>query len=110
MRSGELLKTNAIKVNKRLTNILPGGIIKTDQRGSTERGKNMKKIYQKIHTYTFDSTGKENTEKSSFATLEKAIENSEMWINKTESWIDTTVKHIAIINKETNETVWEYTA
>jgi hypothetical protein len=70
----------------------------------------MKRRYQKAQTYTIDKTGKEQTEKSSFATLEKAIENAEFWIYKKESWIDTTVKHIEIIDKETNEIVWEYTA
>ena len=72
----------------------------------------MKRRYQKVHTYTFDTreNGKEKTEKSSFATLEKAIENAEFWIYKKESWIDTTVKHIEIIDKETNKIVWEYTA
>ena len=70
----------------------------------------MKRRYQLVDTYTFDKTGKENTEKSSFKTLEKAIENAEFWIYKKESWIKTTVKHIEIIDKETNEVVWEYTA
>lgn len=70
----------------------------------------MKKRFQKVQTYTFDNTGKEKTEKSSFATLEKAIENAEFWIYKKESWIDTTVKHIEIIDKETNEVIWKYTA
>ena len=75
----------------------------------------MKRRYQKVQTYTFDETrasvaGKEQTEKSSFTTLEKAIEDAKFWIEKKESWIDTTVKHIEIIDKETNEVVWEYTA
>lgn len=77
----------------------------------------MKRRYQKVQTYTFDTNrnteglmGTEHTEKSSFATLEKAIENAEFWIYKKESWIDTTVKHIEIIDKETNEVVWQYTA
>lgn len=70
----------------------------------------MKRKYQMIQTYTFDKTGEGNTEKSSFGTLEKAIENAKMWINKTEPWMDTTVKHIEIIDKETKETVWKYTA
>lgn len=76
-----------------------------------------KKNIQKIHQYTFDDdrsgrvdTSKVYTEKSSFATLEKAIDNSMMWINKTESWIDTTVVEITIINKETNEVLWHYRA
>ena len=63
-----------------------------------------------VQIYTFDKTGKENTEKSSFKTLEKAIENAEFWIYKKESWIDTTVKHIEIIDKETQKVVWQYTA
>lgn len=77
----------------------------------------MKKNIQKIHSYTFDNdrnghadTNKIYTEKSSFLTLEKAIENSMMWINKTESWIDTTVTEITIINKETKEVLWTYKA
>ena len=70
----------------------------------------MTKRFQKVQTYTFDNTGKEKTEKSSFKTLEKAIEDAEFWIYKKESWIDTTVKHIEIIDKETNEVVWQYTA
>ena len=68
----------------------------------------MKRRFQKVQTYTFDNTGKEQTEKASFTTLEKAIENAEFWIYKKESWIDTTVKHIEIIDKETNEVVWKY--
>lgn len=77
----------------------------------------MKRRFQKVQTYTFDTDrhtpglkGTEHTGKSSFATLEKAIENAEFWIYKKESWIDTTVKHIEIIDKETNEVVWQYTA
>lgn len=70
----------------------------------------MKKNIQMIHSYTFDKNGKAQTEKTSFATLEKAIENAEMWINKTESWIDTTVTEITIINKETKEVLWHYEA
>lgn len=70
----------------------------------------MAKRYQKVQTYTFDKTGKEQTEKSSFKTLERAIDDAEFWICKKESWIDTTVKHIEIIDKETNEVVWQYTA
>jgi hypothetical protein len=70
----------------------------------------MARRFQLVQTYTFDKTGKENTEKSSFKTLEKAIENAEFWIYKKESWIDTTVKHIEIIDKETQKVVWQYTA
>lgn len=62
--------------------------------------------YQMVHTYTFDKNGKEQTSKRSFKTLEKAIENAEMWINKIEAWIDTTVVSIEIIDKETGEIVW----
>jgi hypothetical protein len=69
----------------------------------------MARRFQLVQTYTFDKTGKENTEKSSFKTLEKAIENAEFWIYKKESWIDTTVKHIEIIDKETQKVVWQYT-
>ena len=66
--------------------------------------------YQKAQTYTIDETGKEQTRKSSYTTLEKAIENAEFFIYKKESWIDTTVKHVEIIDKETGKIVWEYTA
>ena len=59
--------------------------------------------FQLVQTYTFDETGEEKTEKSSFKTLEKAIENAEFWIYKKEDWIRITVKHIEIIDKETNE-------
>lgn len=84
-----------------------------------------KRLYQKIHTYTFaeyradgkpatrkntEIIGTENTEKSSFSTLESAIENAMYWIEKKEAWIDTTVKHIEIINKETKEVLWTYDA
>ena len=75
----------------------------------------MTKKFQMIHTYTFDNDrgdrklkGIEKTNRSSFGSLEKAIENANMWINKTESWIDTTVKSITIINKETNEVLWTW--
>lgn len=74
----------------------------------------MKKMIQQIMTYTFDNDEKkvQRTQKSSFGTLEKAIENSEMFINKTEDWIKgrTTVVRIEIVNKETNETLWTYKA
>ena len=70
----------------------------------------MTRKFQQVHTYTFDETGEEKTEKSSFKTLEKAIENAEFWIYKKEDWIRTTVKHIEIIDKETNEIIWTYTA
>lgn len=80
----------------------------------------MARNIQMVHSYTFDNercaqrrsleVGKEYTEKSSFGTLEKAIENAQMWINKSESWIDTTVTHIEIINKETKETLWTWQA
>lgn len=68
----------------------------------------MKKIYQMVHTYSFDKNGKVQTQKSSFGSLAKAIENAEMWINKSEGWIDTTAKHIDIINKETGEILWTW--
>ena len=73
----------------------------------------MKKIYQKIHSYTFDN-GRggdgEHTERASFLTLEKAIENAKWWIAKPEPWMDTTVTHIEIINKETGKLEWSYKA
>lgn len=73
----------------------------------------MKNRYQKIQSYTFD-TGRggpgEHTERSSYKTLEKAIENDWFWITKEEAWIDTTVTHIEIVDKETKEIVWTYTA
>lgn len=72
----------------------------------------MARKYQMVHGYTFDKRGddKEHIERSSFKTLESAIQNAEMWINKEETWIDTTVTHIEIIDKETQETVWTYGA
>lgn len=73
----------------------------------------MKRNIQKIQSYTFDTNrgdDKVHTERSSFTTLEKAIEDSMMWINKTEAWIDTTVTEITIINKETKEVLWAYKA
>lgn len=69
-----------------------------------------KKNIQMIHTYTFDENGKQNTERSSFLTIEKAIKNAYFWINKEESWINTTTVEITIINKETNEVLWTYKA
>ncbi len=73
----------------------------------------MKRKFQKIHTYTFDNNrggAGEHTERSSFSTLEKAIEDAEFWINKSEPWIDTTVTHIEIVDKETKEVLWTYKA
>ncbi len=75
-------------------------------------------MFQKIQDYKFDEgarNGRVNpneihTEKSSFGTLEAAIENAEMWINRTEKWIDTSVVKIVIINKETKEVLWTYEA
>ena len=77
--------------------------------------------YQKIHTYRFDEysadgtkrnrdeiIGKVQTEKSSFKTLESAIEKAEFFIEKKEGWIDTTVLECKIIDKETKEVVWQY--
>lgn len=69
-----------------------------------------KKNIQMIHTYTFDENGKQNTERSSFLTIENAIKNAYFWINKEESWINTTTVEITIINKETNEVLWTYKA
>lgn len=73
----------------------------------------MKRIYQMAHSYTFD-TGRgspgEHTERSSFSSLEKAIANAEWWIAKTEPWMDTTVTHIEVINKETGNLEWSYKA
>lgn len=73
----------------------------------------MKKNYQMIQSYTFDNSRGDNgihTEKSSFSTLESAIKNAEWWINKEESWMDTTVTEITIINKETKDILWTYKA
>lgn len=75
----------------------------------------MARRFQKVHSYTFDSPqkrgdDKEHTEKSSFSTLERAIQDAYMWINKSEAWIDTTVTHIEIIDKESKEVVWQYRA
>jgi hypothetical protein len=75
----------------------------------------MKNKYQMVHTYKFDENlkeigGKIQTQKTSFKTLESAINNADMWINKREKWITTTSLKITIIDKETNETCWEYLA
>ena len=67
-----------------------------------------KKIYQMTHTYKLDKSGKEQTQKTSFGTVEKAIENAEMWINKSEPWIDTTPIQIIIHNKETGDILYHY--
>lgn len=75
-----------------------------------------KRKFQKIQTYKFtekrgaELAGKVNTEKSSFTTLEKAIEDAYFWINKEEDWIDTEVIDVTIINKDTKEVLWTYTA
>ena len=78
--------------------------------------------YQKIQTYRFEEysadrthhrnnteiVGKVQTEKSSFKTLESAIENAMFFIEKKEGWIDTTVIECQIVDKETSEVVWSY--
>ena len=73
----------------------------------------MKNKYQMIHTYTFDTSRGapgEHTERSSFKTLESAEKSAWFWINKAESWIDTTVVSIKIVNKETGAVEFEYHA
>ena len=66
---------------------------------------------QMTMTYNLDRTGNEvHTQKSSFGTLEKAIENAKMFIYRKESWIDTTVLSVKIINKETKEQMWSWEA
>ena len=78
--------------------------------------------YQKIHTYRFEEwsadgvhhknraeiVGVVQTDKSSFKTLESAIDNAMFFIEKREGWIDTTVLEVKIVDKETKEVVWEY--
>lgn len=79
----------------------------------------MKKIYQQIIKTTWKN-GKNNagnpdtsigTKKSSFATLEKAIENIYEYIewSKTEN-SRINVVGVEIINKETKEILWTYKA
>ena len=67
----------------------------------------MKRNYQLIMCYTSERTGYKIS-KSSFNTVEKAIENAELFIYKKESWTDITVVSAKLINKETNETIWSY--
>ena len=76
----------------------------------------MKRMIQQIKDYKFDEgarNGRVNpneilTTKSSFGTLEAAVKDAEMWINRTEKWIDTSVVKIVIINKETKQVLWTY--
>ena len=87
-----------------------------------------KRMYQMAHTYRFDEfradggpnhnrtcdgkslVGTTNTERSSFATLEGAIEKANWWIARAEPWMDITTLHVEIINKETKEVLWTYDA
>ena len=71
----------------------------------------MKRTIQQIMIYKLDRTGdKVHTSKSSFGTLDAAIANSKMFINRTESWIDTKVISVKIINKDTKNELWTYAA
>ncbi len=71
----------------------------------------MKRTIQQIMTYKLDRTGDEiHTSRSSFGTLERAIEDANNYIYRVEDWMDTTVLNVEIINKETKETLWTYTA
>lgn len=77
----------------------------------------MARNIQMIHSFTYDTTrgrdvelGKVYTAKSSFSTVEKAVENAQMFINKSESWIDVTTTKVEIINKETKEMLWRWEA
>lgn len=73
----------------------------------------MKAKYQMVHTYTFDNNrggSGEHTSKSSFKTLENAIRNANFWINKEEAWIDVTTVRVYIMNKETCEVLYEWSA
>lgn len=71
----------------------------------------MARNIQQIMTYKLDRTGDTiHTSRSSFGTLEKAVENANMFIYRTESWVDTTVISVKIINKETKEVLWTYEA
>ena len=54
--------------------------------------------------------GKIQTERSSYKTLEKAIEKAMFFIEKKEWWIDTTVLKAEIVNKETGEQMWRWEA
>lgn len=70
----------------------------------------MKKIYQQTLTCVFEerNDGVEHTWKTSFGTFEKAKEDTEKLINKTESWMKATVLRAQIINRETNEILYTY--
>ena len=70
----------------------------------------MKRKYQMVHEYRFDQSGLVQTERSSFKTLESAVNTAEMFIYRKESWIRTTVLSIEILDKESGEVVWEYKA
>lgn len=69
-----------------------------------------KRNIQQIFTSRDDETGKIAKGKSSFTTLEKAIEDAERLIRKEESWRIVTMLEVTIINKETNEVLWTYKA
>ena len=47
-------------------------------------------------------------QRTSFMTLDSAIANAEMWVNRTESWIDSYPVKIIITNKDTKEVLWSY--
>lgn len=78
----------------------------------------MKRMFQQVKEYKFDEgarNGRVNPNDiyktaSSFGTLENAIKDAEMWIYRTESWIDTSVVSIVIQHKETKEILWTYKA
>lgn len=77
----------------------------------------MARNIQMIHSFTYDSNehrdvvlGKVYTQKSSFSTLEKAVEDARKWIAKSETWMDVTTSAVKIINKETKEMLWSWEA
>ena len=76
----------------------------------------MKRKYQMIHMFALDSSLEKGdrknaiigTEKSSFATLENAIEKAHFWIEKKADWIAVTTFSVIIVDKETYQIVWEW--
>lgn len=87
------------------------------QLSSTAKGIiEMTRIYQQIKDYKFDEGARDGrvdsnevyTTKSSFGTLERAIEDAWWWINRTEKWMDTYPVKIVVINKVTKEVLWTW--
>ena len=72
----------------------------------------MKREIQQIRTFFMndDATEKNHVCRSSFSTVEKAIEDSIKYIRYQKTLGKRTVVSIEIINKETNKVIWNYKA